>query len=317
MRKALMFSIALFCASLSWAAVSLGSGSAGTAQDQGAEQPAPRGNLRALIYHETTGFRHASIPYAIQQLTLWGAANGIRMTADQTSQRFTDRGLRRYDVVIWLSTVGGVRGDAPLLNRSEWAAFQRYMRNGGNYAGIHAASDCCDESEWYGDLLGNQARFANHPGGVGGSPGCIGSRPRETNLLGQTGSCFQARVINEDRRHPSTEHLPERWNVSDEIYNFQNNPRSDVHVLQRFDESSFNQNPHPFIRNWGTLMGADHPITWCQFYEDGRVWYTGLGHDANIFAEHDSMTMIIEGVKWAAGGGGPEGCDNEGGAGPS
>ncbi len=317
MRKALMFAIALFCASLSWAAVSVGSGTARTAQDDGTEQPAPRGNLRALIYHETTGFRHASIPYAIQQLTLWGAANGVRMTADQTSQQFTDRGLRRYDVVIWLSTVGGVRGDAPLLNRSEWAAFQRYMRNGGNYAGIHAASDCCDESEWYGDLLGNQARFVNHPGGVGGSPGCIGSRPRETNLLGQTGSCFQARVINEDRRHPSTEHLPERWNISDELYNFRNNPRSSVHVLQRLDESSFNQNPHPFIRNWGTLMGADHPITWCQFYEEGRVWYTGLGHDANIFAEHDSMTMIIEGVKWAAGGGGPEGCNNEGGAGPA
>jgi len=309
MRKALMFAIALFCASLSWAAVSVGSG------DHGGPPGHARGHgrdLQALIYHETTGFRHPSIPYAIEQLTLWGAANGVEMTADQTSSQFTDRGLRRYDVVIWLSTVGGVRGDAPLLTSAEWDAFQRYMQRGGNYAGIHAASDCCDESQWYGELLGNQARFANHPGGVGGSPGCIGSRPREPNRVGQTGSCFQAVVVTEDRNHPSTQHLPERWNISDELYNFKANPRSTVHVLQTLDESSYNFQPHPFIRNWGTLMGADHPITWCQLYERGRVWYTGLGHDAVIFAEHDSMTMIMRGIMWAAGVGGSSGCGDEG-----
>jgi cytochrome c len=309
MRKALAFAIALFCVSLSWAAISLGNGN-GRGDDDG--DHGDRGNLKALVYHETTGFRHPSIPYAIQQLKLWGAANGVDVTDDQTSAQFTDRGLRKYDVVIWLSTVGGVRGDAPLLTSDEWAAFQRYMRHGGNYAGIHAASDCCDESAWYGELLGNQARFDSHPGGLGGSPGCIGSRPRETNVMGQTGSCFQAVVVTEDGNHPSTRHLPARWNISDELYNFKANPRSTVHVLQTLDESSYNFQPHPFIRNWGNLMGADHPITWCQHYGGGRVWYTGLGHDAEIFAEHDSMTMIMEGIKWAAGVGRSSGCGDEG-----
>jgi hypothetical protein len=41
--------------------------------------------IKALVYHETTGFRHPSIPYAIDQLELWGAANGVDFTADQTS----------------------------------------------------------------------------------------------------------------------------------------------------------------------------------------------------------------------------------------
>jgi type 1 glutamine amidotransferase len=156
-------------------------------------------DLRALIYHETTGFRHPSIPYAIEQLELWGAANGVQFTADQTSDRFTNGGPARYDVVVFLSTVGGVHGDAPLLTDAEWSAFQRYIRRGGGYAGIHAASDCCDESAWYGELLGK------------------------------------------------------------------------------------------------------------------RSWYTGLGHDANIFAAHDSMRMIIEGIRWAGGRRGLQGCRNEGG----
>jgi type 1 glutamine amidotransferase len=308
MRKALAFIVALSCLGLLFVAAAASGGSRGDWPHHGKRGPA----LRALVYHETTGFRHASIPYAIQQLTLWGAANGVDVTADQTSAQFTDRGLRRYDVIVFLSTVGGVRGDAPLLTDAEWAAFQRYIRHGGGYAGIHAASDCCDESEWYGELIGNQARFDSHPGGLGGSPGCIGSRPREPNRLGQTGSCFQAVVETEDPNHPSTRHLPARWEISDELYNFKANPRSTVHVLQTLDESSYDFQPHPFIRNWGNLMGEDHPITWCQHYEGARVWYTGLGHDANIYAEHDSMTMIMQGILWAAGEGRSSGCREEG-----
>ena len=202
MRRLLVVTLMLFCASLFVAAASIGGGGG----DRDRSRDGRGHKLQALVYHETTGFRHPSIPYAIEQLTLWGAANGFEVTADQTSARFTDRGLRKYDVVVWLSTVGGVRGDAPLLTDAEWAAFQRYIRRGGGYAGIHAASDCCDESTWYGELLGNEARFDSHPGGVGGSPGCIGSRPREPNRIGQTGSCFQAVVVTGTAiiRRPST-----------------------------------------------------------------------------------------------------------------
>jgi cytochrome c len=264
------------------------------------------------VYHETTGFRHASIPYAIQQITAWGGRRGIEVTADQTSNRFTDAGLAPFDVVVWLSTVGGVRGDAPLLTDAEWAAFQRYMEHGGGYAGIHAASDCCDESAWYGELLGNQARFANHPGGVGGSPGCMGNFPGDPNVVRNTGSCFQATIVTEDAEHPTTEGLPQPWDISDELYNFKANPRSTVHVLQTLDESSYNFQPHPYIRNWGTLMGADHPITWCQVYDGGRVWYTGIGHDAAAFANNDSMDMIGKGISWAGGRWGLKGCEQEG-----
>jgi len=307
MRKALALTVPLFVVSLFAAAVGLGQGGAGE-HPQISNGP----KFKALVYHETTGFRHASIPYAIEQLKAYGDANGFEVTDDQTSAQFTDEGLAEYDVVIWLSTVGGVRGDAPLLTDDEWAAFERYLENGGGYAGIHAASDCCNESEWYGELLGNQARFNSHPGGVGGSPGCIGDFEGDPNPVGHTRSCFEAVVETEDGKHPSTRHLPERWEISDELYNFNANPRSAVHVLQTLDESSYDFQPHPFIRNWGNLMGEDHPITWCQIYDGARIWYTGLGHDANIFANHDSMAMIVNGVKWSAGKWGVKGCDQEG-----
>lgn len=304
MRKLLWLTSGFFCVSLALAAGSIAAGGG---------KPEP---MKALVYHETTGFRHASIPYAIQQITAYGnrgvAGQAVDVTADQTSNQFTDEGLAEFDVVVWLSTVGGVRGDAPLLTDAEWAAFERYMESGGGYAGIHAASDCCNESEWYGELLGNQARFANHPGGLGGSPGCLGNFPGDPNRVNNTRSCFQGTIVNEDPEHPTTDGIPDRWDVSDEWYNFRANPRSTVHVLQTLDESSYNFRPHPFIRNWGTLMGEDHPITWCQVYDGGRVWYTGTGHDAAAFANEDSMDMIYKGIVWAGGRWGLKGCDQEG-----
>jgi hypothetical protein len=66
------------------------------------------------------------------------------------------------------------------------------------------------------------------------------------------------------------------------------------------------------IRDWGTLMGSDHPITWCQVYDGGRVWYTGRGHDAAAFANADSMDMIGKGISWAGGRWDLKGCDMEG-----
>jgi type 1 glutamine amidotransferase len=268
--------------------------------------------VNALIYHETTGFRHASIPYALEQLEAYGERPGISFTADRTSDRFTDEGLAPYDVVVWLSTGGGVRGDPPQLTDDEWAAFERYLQNGGGDAGIHAASDCSNESEWYGEQLGNQARFDSHPGGLGGSPGCIGDFAGDPNPDGHTRSCFEAVVVEEDGKHPSTRHLPQQWPISDELYNFTANPRSAVHVLQTLDESSYDFQPHPFIRFWGNLMGEDHPITWCNVHDGARAWYTGLGHDANIYANHDSMAMIVNGIKWAAGKWGLKDCDEDG-----
>ena len=81
-----------------------------------------------------------------------------------------------------------------------------------------------------------------------------------------------------------------------------------VHVLASMDETTYDEQD-------GNETDDDHPIAWCQPYDGGRSWYTGLGHDANIYAAHDSMKMIIEGIRWAGGRGGLQGCQNEGGDG--
>ncbi|NJP33155.1 ThuA domain-containing protein [Micromonospora thermarum] len=214
-----------------------------------------------LVFSKTAGFRHDSIPTGIAAIQQLGAANGFTVDTTEDGAAFTDENLARYRVVVWLSTTGDV------LAPDQQAAFERYIRAGGGYAGIHAASDTEYSWAWYGDLVG--AHFASHPANQ------------------------QATVKVEDHAHPSTAELPERWSRFDEWYNYQSNPRGDVHVLATLDETSYSPG--------AGAMGHDHPIAWCQDFDGGRAWYTGGGHTRESYAEPQFLAHLLGGIRTAAG----------------
>lgn len=150
-----------------------------------------------------------------------------------------------------------------VLNAAQQSAFESYVADGGGYVGVHAAADTEYDWPWYGGLVG--AYFASHP------------------------ATQQATVKVEDRASVSISHLPQRWTRTDEWYNYRANPRSAVKVLASLDEASYT----------GGTMG-DHPITWCQDYQGGRSWYTGLGHTVESYADPAFTTMLLGGIQTAA-----------------
>ncbi|MEV1331185.1 ThuA domain-containing protein [Micromonospora costi] len=214
-----------------------------------------------LVFSKTAGFRHDSIPTGIAAIQQLGAANGFTVDTTEDGGAFTDANLTKYQAVIWLSTTGDV------LDADQQAAFERYIRAGGGYVGIHAASDTEYSWAWYGDLVG--AYFASHPANQ------------------------QATVKVEDHAHPATAELPDRWSRFDEWYNYQSNPRPDVHVLASLDETSYSPG--------AGAMGADHPIAWCQDFDGGRSWYTGGGHTRESYAEPEFLGHLLGGIRTAAG----------------
>ncbi|MER6677946.1 ThuA domain-containing protein [Streptomyces sp. NPDC000983] len=140
----------------------------------------------------------------------------------------------------------------------------RYVEAGGGFVGVHAAA--CTEYAWpyYGRLLG--ARFTRHP------------------------RLQPGRAPVEDRDHPATRHLPPVWELTDEWYDFDVSPRPDARVLVSADESSYE----------GGGMGADHPLAWCREQGAGRVFYTALGHAAELYADPDFRAHLRGGITWAA-----------------
>ena len=233
----------------------LGIGVAGSFSPAAAADPA----YQVLVFSKTAGFRHSSIGAGITAIQQLGAANNFTVTATEDATAFTTANLAQYEAVVFLSTTGDV------LNASQQTAFEGYIRAGGGYAGVHAASDTEYDWDWYGDLVG--AYFAGHP------------------------AVQQATIHVEDHDHPSTSHLGDTWVRTDEWYDYSPNPRSAVNVLARLDESTYS----------GGNMGADHPIAWYHEYDGGRSWYTGGGHTEGTYSEPDFRAHLLGGIEYAAG----------------
>ena len=212
--------------------------------------------FKALIFSKTAAFRHTEcIPQGTVTIAEMGARHGFEVDATENAAEFTDANLAQYDVVIFLCTTGDV------LNAEQQAAFERYIQDGGGYAGIHSASDTEYDWPWYGGLVG--AYFRDHPGVPG------------------VNQQFQVASMNvEDRHSAATKRLPRRWTREEEWYNFRTNPRDTVHVLLSVDESTYD--PRGYSVPGGSAPMGDHPISWCQRYDGGRAFYTALGHKGEV-----------------------------------
>jgi PKD repeat protein len=233
--------------------------------------------FRALIFSKTAAFRHDSIPQGITAIQTLGTQNNFQVDATEDATMFRDDILSHYKTVIWLETTGDV------LNDTQQAAFERFIRAGGGYVGIHSAADTEYTWPWYGQLVG--AYFRDHPNGT----------PNGT-------------VVVEDTTDPSTQGLPARWARTDEWYNFQTyvnpvngggtgatpyNPRDNtaLHILLTMDTSTYT----------GAAPAGDHPISWCHRFDGGRSWYTGMGHTQASYSEALFVSHILAGINITAG----------------
>ncbi len=217
--------------------------------------PLPKEN-KVLIFSKTNGYRHQSIPAGIEAIKKLGEQNGFSVFATEDSTYFTPENLAQYKLIIFLSPTGHV------LGTDQQHAMEGFIRKGGGFVGIHAATDCEYQWPWYVKLVG--ASFDSHP--------------KQQN----------AKLIVVDKKHPSTKGLPHVWERFDEWYNFKNmNP--DVTVLLKIDEKSYT----------GGKNGENHPMAWYHNYEGGRAFYTELGHTNESYSDSLFLGHLLGGIKYA------------------
>ncbi|NYE37598.1 VCBS repeat-containing protein [Nocardioides cavernae] len=230
------------------------------------------GVLRVLLFYKPNF--HAShvqgrvaIKELLQQLgTEYGQTVDIQETDDPAA--FTTANLATKDAVAFMQT-GGV-----LFNESQRAALEAYIRGGGGYFGQHYAGWSVGQSEhdvnpFYLRLVG--AMSEGHPENPGVRPG---------------------RVVNEATDHPLNAGLAAEITRSDEWYDWVVNPAPNVKTLLSIDESSVGSLGH---------NGTTHPVTWCQTIDDGRSWYSGLGHEGTAYSEPFIRTMMKNGLAYSSG----------------
>lgn len=213
---------------------------------------------KVLVFSKTEGFRHKSIPAGIEAIKKLGAENEFTVDTTENADFFSEEKLKNYAAVIFLSTSGDV------LNAAQQSQLKGFIRSGGGFVGIHAASTTETEWPWYGKLVG--AYFVDHP------------------------KIQQATLHVVDHTHPSTKLLDSVWIRTDEWYNFKDiNPN--INVLITIDENSYE----------GGKNGKNHPISWYHNYDGGRSFYTALGHTNETYQEPKFLSHLLGGINYAIG----------------
>ncbi|MFK7846325.1 MAG: ThuA domain-containing protein [Rhodothermales bacterium] len=220
------------------------------------------GQINALVFSSTEGFRHESIEAGTKAIKQLGDAHGFGVTATEKPEVFVESYLKDFNVVIFLNTTGDVLNDAQQIEMN------RFIQAGGGFVGIHAAADTEYDWPWYGELVG----------------GWFKSHPLDPNVR-------EGIVQVVDAKHAGASGLPATWNKVDEWYDYKlMNP--DITVLLNVDETSYKKADE-------TPEAAPRPIAWYHEFDGGRAFYTGLGHTPESYTDPLYLSHLLGGIQYA------------------
>ena len=114
-----------------------------------------RGKRVLVFTGHGEGYVHENIAASAAMILELAAQEDF--AADTTSDKrvFCDDSLERYDAIVYAnaSYVG--------LDSAQRSAFERFIRRGGGFAGLHAATCTDDDWTWFTRMIGG--RFDFHP----------------------------------------------------------------------------------------------------------------------------------------------------------
>jgi type 1 glutamine amidotransferase len=223
---------------------------------------------RILMVTHTAGFRHDSIPTAEEVVKELGERSGLwevdyARTADDVRKMVTAENLRRYDLVLF----GNTTGELPITDEGKKALVE-WLQSGKGFVGTHSATDTFYQWPEYGKLIGGY--FNGHPWHQ------------------------KVTVRVEDRAHPATRMLGTSFEIKDEIYQFKQWDRGDKRVLLSIDPASIDISR-------GARPDKDYAVAWVSRLGKGRVFYTSLGHEQEVWRDPRFQEHLLGGIRWALG----------------
>jgi type 1 glutamine amidotransferase len=220
-----------------------------------------------LVYSGSTGYRHESIPAAVEALKAIGTKAGYTVDASEDPNVFTAENLAKYKALVLVSN-----STDPNKPETEWFtgarrdALQGFLKAGKGVVGVHAAADSHYHWPWYGQMIGGY--FERHPKGT----------PTGTQTV-------------VDAKHPATRKLPATITRNDEWYYYKDlDPR--LHVLITIDPATIGE---------GQPDANPNALVWYHEFGGGRVFYSGLGHTSESYAEPYMVTLLTGAITWAVG----------------
>jgi type 1 glutamine amidotransferase len=221
-----------------------------------------------LVFSKTAGWHHESVNAGVTAIQELGKLHDFNVFWTEDAGRVMHaRELAKYKVVIFLLTTGDILDDA------QQAAFEGYIKAGGGFVGVHSASDTEYRWPWYTRMVGHM--FENHPE-------------------------IQTGVLQvEERNFPGMDRFATRALVTEEFYQFGPALSGKLRYLLTVDGSTYARSPRPAGKP-DNGMGSFHPISWYQEYDNGRAFYTALGHLPATYRDANFLHHLYGGIYWAA-----------------
>jgi len=233
-----------------------------------ASLPGATPERRVLVYTKNgKGYVHDNLAASSAAIQKLGAAHNFAVDASDDPAVFSDQNLKRYRALIFNNVNNEI-----FDTEEQKAAFQRYIRAGGGFVGLHSACGAMRNWPWFWELVGG--KFVRHP-----------------KL--QT---FTIKV--KDSRDISTAHLPKTFSWTDEFYFVDHMPKG-RHILLAGDLTTLDD---PAREKYpGRMFGDEFPLAWRRKFEGARTWYTALGHKPEHYSDPKLTQHILGGILWAMG----------------
>jgi type 1 glutamine amidotransferase len=189
-------------------------------------------------------------------------SHGFKVEVSDTLDAYLDEEkLKSLDLIVPVWTMGTITGE-------QERSLLNAVRSGVGIGGCHGGMcDSFRNNTEYQFMTGGQ--WVAHPGNDG----------------------VEYTVEIRDPDHFITQGSPRSFRVKSEQYYLHVDPAVRVQATTRFPVAD-----GPHVENGA----VDMPTVWTKYYGKGRVFYTALGHQANIVAQPDVLHLATRGLLWAA-----------------
>lgn len=248
----------------------------------------PSSPRKLLVFSRAWGYKHSSIPYGkVMTQAMADKTKAFEVVHADDLSWFEWDMLSSFDAIFFNNTNNEIflpenlENLSPTDRRTAEARDSRLKQNlvrfiseGRGLAVIHAGVASFRLWPEYGKIMG--ARFDNHPWNAG--------------------STIQLHI--EDPDHPLCECFKSsRFEVTDEIYQFKEYDRSLLRVLFRIDTDSVNVQTKPAVHR----TDGDFALSWIKPYGKGRIYYSALGHQHDIFWNPTIVQHYLDGIQYTLG----------------
>jgi type 1 glutamine amidotransferase len=233
---------------------------------------------KVLFFTKSAGFQHSCITrkgdelsHAEKVMVELGPQHGFDITCTKDGSVFTKEGLAPYDLIMFYTTGDltkeGTDKQPPMPADGKQVLLDA-VAAGKGFVGFHCASDTFHsgrEVDPYIKMLGGE--FASH-----------GAQQKSTSHV-----C--------DKAFPGLADAGESFELHEEWYAFRNLNKA-MHVLLLQDTTGMKGEQYEGKPNY--------PGTWARMHDQGRVWYTSMGHREDVWTNPLFQKIVLGGMDWAA-----------------